>query len=114
MVENTTSHGYTAGEVRKPFTGEPTDTEIDYGAGAATDAQTRRPQCGIDTPSRLDTRQEPGQIRVTLGPDYTLPPGFGQLRHRTQRRQRRVGCLSTHATPDRGQTVNGGGVQCVD
>ena len=79
MVEKElTGRGYTPGQVRNPFTGEPHDTAIDYGPGAATDAQTLANSLRINSSPRLDTTQEPGQIRVILGPDYTLPPGFDQ------------------------------------
>jgi LytR_cpsA_psr family/LytR cell envelope-related transcriptional attenuator len=112
--------GYTPGEVRNPFTGEPRDTEIDYGSGASADAQHLATLLGISVPPRLDNNQEPGHIRVTLGADYRLPPGFGSSDATTSVGETHADSNRTGASsdptpaPDRGQPIDGGGIPCVD
>jgi LCP family protein required for cell wall assembly len=111
------SRGYTAGQVRNPFTGEPTTTGIDYGSGAATDAQNLATLLGIDAPPRLDATQEPGHIRVTFGADYTLPPGFDQSDSSPSTINSLADTTATDTStpaPDRGQPVDGAGIPCVN
>jgi hypothetical protein len=109
--------GYTQGEVRNPFTGEPTDTGIDYGSGAATEAQTLATLLGIGSSPRLDNSQEPGHIRVILGPNHTLPSGLGQsdaTPNANNSPADTTDAASPTPTPDQGQPVDGGGIPCVD
>jgi LCP family protein required for cell wall assembly len=113
-----TKQGYTKGEVRNPLTGEPRETGIDYGSDASTDAQNLATLLGIDTPPRLDSSQEPGHIRVTLGPDYTLPSSFGTSDPTTATATgvsaNSAGSDSTDPTPDQGMPLVGGDVPCVN
>jgi LCP family protein required for cell wall assembly len=108
--------GYTAGQVRNPLSGEPTQTGVDYGSGSATDAQNLATMLGIDTPPRLDATQEPGHIRVILGADYILSPTVNQ----PDSSPTTVGSADTTVadtttpTPDRGQPVEGAGMPCVN
>ena len=112
-----TQHGYAAGQVRNPSTGEPADTAIDYGSSAATDAQQLARLLGINTPPRLDATQEPAHIRVTLGPDYTPPTGLAQSEATADALGARPDggdAATTTPTPDRGQPIAGGDIPCVD
>jgi LCP family protein required for cell wall assembly len=129
VSQELTRQGYTKGEVRNPLTGEPRDTQIDYGSGASTDAQNLATLLGIDVPPRLDSTQEPGHIRVTLGSNYTLPPSFGTSDPTTPAATG-VSANSANSAgsngsggsngsdpstlPDQGQPVVGGDVPCVD
>lgn len=121
-LADTVSHtlsqlGYTQGEVRNPFTGEPRETGIDYGSGAATDAQNLAKLLGIDSSPRLDTSQDPGHIRIVLGPDYNLPPGFGQSDAASSTSNSpadTADAASPDPTPDHGQPIDGQGIPCVD
>ena len=106
--------GYTDGQVRNAFTGEPHDTGIDYGSGAATDAQTLANLVGINSSPRLDATQEPAHIRVILGADYTLPPSFGQSDTAPSAVNAASDASAPTPTPDRGQPLDGGGIPCVD
>jgi LCP family protein required for cell wall assembly len=117
------ARGYTAGQVRNPLTNESTQTGIDYGSGAATDAQTLATMLGIDASPRLDSTQEPGHIRVTLGTDYTLPPGFDKADSATTPSPAdatgTTGTTGTDTssptpTPDQGRPLDGGGIPCVN
>lgn len=111
--------GYTAGQARDPVAGEPTETGIDYGAGAATDAQNLATLLGIDAPPRLDTAQQPGHVRVILGDDYSPPTTLGEQDSSTARSASRLDDMSGDTssptdTPDQGPPVDGGGVPCVN
>ncbi len=122
-----TRQGYTRGEVRNPLTGEPRETGIDYGSDASTDAQNLATLLGIDVPPRLDSSQEPGHIRVTLGSDYALPASFGTS-NPTTASATGVSVNSTNSTgsagsassdgtdptPDEGKPVVGGDLPCVN
>ena len=120
VSEELTRQGYTKGEVRNPLTGEPRETGIDYGSGASTDAQNLATLLGIQVPPRLDSTQEPGHIRVTLGSDYSLPSGFGTSDPTTAAATGMSANSAASdgpdpsATPDQGQPVLGGDVPCVN
>jgi hypothetical protein len=106
--------GYNNGQFRNPFTNEPHDTGIDYGSGAATDAQNLANLLGINSSPRLDATQEPGHIRVVLGADYTLPPSFGQSDTAPTAVNAASDAPAPTPTPDPGHPLNGSGIPCVD
>lgn len=108
--------GYTRGEVRNPLTGEPRETEIDYGSGAATDAQQLATLLGIGTAPKLDSGQEPGHIRVILGPDYAEPSGLGTPDSATAVAATAAGSAASDPTPtpDQGRPVVGSDIPCVN
>jgi hypothetical protein len=108
--------GYTGGEVRNPFTGESRATGISYGPGAADDAQSLATLLGIKASPQLDSSEEPGHIRVTIGPDYSLPSGFGQSDPEPSATAVPANATdtSTDAPPDQGQPLGGGDVPCVN
>jgi LCP family protein required for cell wall assembly len=108
--------GYTGGEVRNPFTGESRATGISYGPGAADDAQSLATLLGIKDSPQLDSSEEPGHIRVTIGPDYSLPSGFGQSAPEPSATAVPANATdtSTDAPPDQGQPLGGGDVPCVN
>jgi LCP family protein required for cell wall assembly len=112
-----TRRGFTAGQTRNPFTDEARDTGIDYGPGAASDAQTLAGLLGIGSAPRLDTHQEPGHIRITLGNNYTPPASFDQP-NGAPNAPIDANAVSASSPPtqppDSGQPVDGGGVPCVD
>ena len=120
ISDELTQRGYTEGEVRNPLTGEPRETGIDYGSGASTDAQNLATLLGIDVSPRLDSSQEPGHIRVTLGSDYSLPPSFGTSDAATATgtvmSANSAGSDSSDptSTPDQGQPVVGNDIPCVN
>jgi LCP family protein required for cell wall assembly len=114
IAKELSRRGYTDGQVRSPFSGEPRDTGIDYGSGAATDAQTLATLVGINSSPRLDATQEPGHIRVILGADYTLPPSFGQSDTARNAVNAASDAPAPTPTPDPGQPLDGGGIPCVD
>ncbi len=113
-------HGYTAGQVRDRTRGEPTDTTVAYGAGAATDAHTVAELLGIDAPDHPDTTLGPNRIRIVLGDDYVLPSS--SLSDETTTSSTVSGSYykshttttSTEPIPDRGAPIDGGGVPCVN
>ncbi|MCW2652337.1 MAG: hypothetical protein JWR32_3313 [Mycobacterium sp.] len=129
-LANTVSHGltqrgYTKGEVRNPLTGEPRQTAIGYGSGAATDAQNLAALLGIDVPPRLDSTQEPGHIRVVLGNDYTLPSSLGTSDSTTDSATDSATAVSANSAgsdgssdptppPDQGRPVVGTDIPCVN
>jgi LCP family protein required for cell wall assembly len=114
VAQELSGRGYTPVQVRNPFTGEPHDTGIDYGSGAATDAQTLAHSLGINSSPRLDTTQEPGHIRVILGADYTLPPSFDQSDTAPSAVNAASDASAPTPTPDPGQALGGAGIPCVD
>jgi LCP family protein required for cell wall assembly len=114
IAKELSRRGYTDGQVRSPFSGEPHNTGIDYGSGAATDAQTLANLVGINSSPRLDATQEPGHIRVILGADYTLPPSFGQSDTAPSAVNAASDASGPTPTPDPGQPLDGGGIPCVD
>jgi LCP family protein required for cell wall assembly len=92
---------------------QPSETAVTYGSGAADDAQSVAALVGILDNPRPDSTLEPGQIRLTLGADYALPPDLNP------RPAAPVGTEmgeSAPATPlpDSGATLNGGDIPCVD
>ncbi|ORB17849.1 LCP family protein [Mycobacterium noviomagense] len=112
-------HGYTAGQVRDRARGEPTDTTLTYGAGAATDAHTVAELLGIDAPDHADKTLSPNRIRVILGDDYTLPSSSPSDETTTSSTlsgsyYKSHAATSTEPTPDRGAPIDGGGVPCVN
>jgi LCP family protein required for cell wall assembly len=66
-------HGYTAGQVRDRESGEPNASKIDYGVGADADAHNVADLLGLDAPKGPDPYLPPGQIRVYVDTNYTLP-----------------------------------------
>jgi LCP family protein required for cell wall assembly len=115
IAKELSRRGYTEGQVRNPFTGEPHETGIDYGSGAATDAQTLATALGINTSPRLDATQEPGHIRVILGADYNLPPSLGQSDTAPHTSTAPAYDASAPTpTPDQGHPLDGSDIPCVD
>jgi LCP family protein required for cell wall assembly len=133
IAQQLKSRGYTEGEVRNPFTGEPTETGIDYGPGSATDAQNLATLLGIDSSPRLDSTLEPDHIRVVIGRDYNPPAnlnsgnassdsmsastgssGSSSSSGRSVPSRADVDTTTSSETPDQGQPIDGGGVPCVN
>lgn len=108
-----TGKGYTVEQTRDREDVEPTETVVEYGAGADQTAQEVTELLGISA-SPVESSVPAGQIRVILGPDFTLssvaetdtPATEGANQGETQ----------TTATPepDAGPPIDGDGIVCVD
>lgn len=116
-------HGYTAGQVRDRESGEPKTTKMDYGVGAETDARTVAGLLGLDAPKQPDPYLEPGQIRVYVDTNYSLPApdetttdesSTTTTTSKTSTYPSYGYGTSTYPTPDRGKPIDGGGVPCVN
>lgn len=108
-----TQHGYVRGEIRNTNAGEPHDTEIDYGTGAAADAQTLAGLVGIQSPPRPDSTEDPGHIRVVLGQDFNAEDTVGGP-NRSPGGQDSAGIDTPASTPTHSQALSGGAIPCVD
>jgi LCP family protein required for cell wall assembly len=111
--------GYTQGDVRNPFTGEPTETGVQYGPGSATDAQNLATLLGIASSPRLDNTLEPGHIRVVIGRDYNPPTTLysadtSSTSTSASPSTGSEGTTTPTETPDQGRPVDGGGIPCVN
>ena len=83
-------------EIRDRYDGEPADTGVGYGPGAAADAESLATSLGIDA-ARSPTTPWPGHIRVVLGevpnpgatgtPPFRRSPGTAGMRPRRRRSQ---------------------------
>jgi LCP family protein required for cell wall assembly len=105
-------HGFTAGQIHNATGAESTVTAVEYGAGAATDAQNVAALLGINPPDTASSQVAPGHVRITLGRDYELPDTLwpGDAPSTT---------TSPHtspptSTPDAGRPIDGGGIPCVN
>jgi LCP family protein required for cell wall assembly len=124
VSQQLSQRGYTAGEVRNPTAGEPTNTEIAYGAGAEGDAHNLGTLLGMTAHS--DNSIAPGHIRVTLGADFNPPAALGQGTASTTTRSPAVAMGNSGANsggdagdpstapPDAGQPISGSAIPCVD
>jgi LCP family protein required for cell wall assembly len=106
--------GFTTADVRNRAEDEPADTQVDYGPGAAGDAQRIADLLRTGPPPQLDNSEPTGRIRVILGPQYDPPavvtdPGAG-----TAHGDRQAAAVSDAATPSQGKPVSGATVPCVD
>lgn len=123
--------GYTAGQVRDRESGEPKTTKMDYGVGAESDARNVANLLGLDAPKQPDPYLQPGQIRVYVDTNYSLPAadetttdesttGSSQTTTTTTTSKTSssgsygYGTTSTYPTPDQGKPIGGGGVPCVN
>lgn len=109
MSQQLTRRGYAAGQIRNAAAGDPTATAIDYGGGAAADAQNLTTILGIGTGPQQDATEGAHHIRVTLGADYTPPPSLGEAPPAAD-----AADSTTTATPDPGEPLGGNGIPCVD
>lgn len=112
LANTLNERGYAVGDVRDPLPADPTTTTIDYGPGAAADAQDLAQLLGIDTAVR-NSSLAAGNVRITLGGDYYLP----QLAEETTPTSTATGygrSSSADPTPDAGKPIESGGVPCVD
>jgi LCP family protein required for cell wall assembly len=108
-----TPRGFTQGDVRNSLSWEPKETGIDYGAGAAGDAQNLAGILGITASPHPSNAEKPGHIRVVLGAEYDMPAGFSELGAKPTTAQS-TSTDSEVVGPDSGKPVDGGGVPCVD
>ena len=108
-----TRQGYTVDEIRDPLDGEPTDTAIGYGPGAAADAESLAASLGIDTLPQPDDTVAAGHIRVVLGDGFQIltaadtsepPTDAGETGPET----------AALPIPDAGGPVASGGIPCVN
>jgi len=112
-------HGFTTDEIRDRESGEPAGTVIDYGPGAATDAESVATLLGIDSTPQADDELATNHIRVVLGEDYDLPPtelysdALGDTTTSQGTSQSWYG-VTTTPTPDQGAPIDGGGIPCVN
>jgi LCP family protein required for cell wall assembly len=111
--------GFTMGQVRDRNSGEPSETTIQYGSGAETDATSVATLLGIDAPAQPDSSLEPGHIRVTVDTNYSLsaPEDSTPTTSTTSTKQNTYYngyTTTTYPTPDRGKPIDGGGVPCVN
>lgn len=116
-ASNALSHkGYREGEIRSPQPGESWATEIDYGIGAGTAAESIGAALDVGAPPQPHPGVAPGHVRVVLGEGYALPadlstpavaPGGGESLSLD------VGTSDLPA-PDQGAPITGTGVPCVN
>ncbi|MBO0881114.1 MAG: LCP family protein, partial [Mycobacterium sp.] len=64
--------GYTAGAVRDRFSGEPSTTTVEYGAGAESDARTVATLLGIDAPDRPNSKLKARHVEVIVDSYYSM------------------------------------------
>jgi LCP family protein required for cell wall assembly len=105
-------HGFDGVDARDPTADESHRTAVSYGPGADADAQSAAALAGILDDPQPDSSIEPGHIRVTLGPTYTVPP---DLAPQPASPDADTGA-SPPATPlpDPGKPLSGDDVPCVD
>ena len=126
-------HGYTAGQVRDRYPGEPTTTTIDFGAGAQTDANSVAALLGLAAPKHANAGLLPGHIRVTVATNISVPTAEDATTTETATTTATTtttsgtsptsseprtfwdeGTLKTYPIPHEGQPIGGGGVPCVN
>ncbi|MDH6243331.1 LCP family protein [Mycobacterium sp. OTB74] len=110
-----TSHGFTAGDVRNSQPGEPTDTQIDYGPGSASDARQVADQLAITATPTPSDKEQPGHIRIILGNSYDPPAAIADAQSSGATP---VGAPSSgnqdSDAPDQGKPMSGNGIPCVN
>lgn len=121
-------HGYARGEVRDPSADDPTTTSVSYGQGADADAEDISSLLG-DIPFNPNTSLPPGQVRVVLGSDFTLPSTLESASAGSSTTTTTTtassptgtvtgnwlsGATTASPTPDHGKPVDGGGIPCVN
>jgi hypothetical protein len=117
--------GYTAGQVRDRNSGDPTNSEIRYGAGADTDARNLASLLGMQAPSQPDPDVKAGHIQLTVDTNFSMPPppdetsddSSSTTTTTTSKSSSHSGygySTSTYPTPDQGKPIDGGGVPCVN
>ncbi|PRI14806.1 LCP family protein [Mycobacterium shigaense] len=116
--------GYTAGQVRDRDSGEPTNSEIRYGAGAGADARNLATLLGMQAPSQPDPDIKPGHIQLTVDTNFTMPPqdetadDSSSTTTTTSTKSNSKWAdgygTPTYPTPDQGKPIDGGGVPCVN
>ena len=127
-------HGYTAGQVRDRYSGEPTTTTIEYGAGAQTDANNVAALLGLAAPKHANAGLLPGHIRVTVATNISVPTAADDATTTTETTTSTTsatssgtsptsseprmfwdeGTLKTYPVPHVGTPIGGGGVPCVN
>jgi len=113
-------HGFTAGQIRQPWAGEPTETMVDYGPGAGPDARNVARLLGIDVADSADDTLTDNHIRVMLGEEFSLPGSTTAAASATtdtgsESVQGWLATTTATPTPDSGRPVEGGdGVPCVN
>lgn len=105
-----TREGFTVEEIRDRQDGEPADTGIGYGPGAAADAESLASTLGIDAVPRPDPALAAGHIRVVLGERYQVP-GLTETSEVAEVTEVQTSALPI---PDAGGPVSSGGVPCVN
>ncbi|CQD04284.1 cell envelope-related function transcriptional attenuator [Mycobacterium europaeum] len=115
------NHGYTTGQTRDRSSGEPTESTVAYGAGAATDAANVAKLLGLDAPSHPDPTVQPGHIRVTVDTNFTVSmvdDSTDDTASTTTSTKAKTyyynGTTTTYPTPDQGKPIDGDGVPCVN
>lgn len=108
-----TRQGYRVEETRDRNDGETPDTSIDYGAGAADDAESLASMLGIDAMPRPDPTVSAGHVRVILGPGYQIPSVADDSTAPTPTEDPAV-ATSELPIPDAGAPVSSGGIPCVN
>jgi LCP family protein required for cell wall assembly len=110
-------HDFTTDDIRDRVAGEPLDTVVSYGPGAATDAQSVATLLGIDNAPQSNRALAANHIRVVLGDSY-LPPAedAGTEATESSSATQDDADTTTTPTPDRGAPVEGGGdgIPCVN
>ncbi|MBV9352281.1 MAG: LCP family protein [Mycobacterium sp.] len=108
-------HGYTIGEVRDRAGGDPASTAIDYGPGAATDAQNLAALLGIDAPHRQNSAVKAGHVKVVVDDNYSVPSEAETTPiTTTSNSYGSHAATSTEPTPDQGKPIDSGGLPCVN
>ena len=108
-----TRDGYTVEEIRDRQDGEPAETGIWYGTGAAADAEALASSLGIDAVPQADSSVPSGHIRVILGDGFQIPglTGTSEVPTATEATEEQTSALPI---PDAGGPVSSGGVPCVN
>ena len=109
-----TRRAYPAGQIRNAAPGEPTASVIDYGTGAATDAQNLAALLAITASSRPDSTIAAGHVRVTLGADYAMPATLESDSPATTADGTSAMTSPPTDTPDQGRPIGGSAVPCVN
>jgi hypothetical protein len=108
-----TRQGYTVEEIRDRNDGEPADTGVGYGPGAAADAEALASSLGIDVAPQSDPTLAAGHIRVMLGQDYQILSATGTPEAPSVSEDPGTE-TSALPIPDAGGPVSSGGIPCVN
>ncbi len=108
-----TRQGYTVEEIRDRYDGEPADTGVGYGPGAAADAESLATSLGIDAAPQPDDSLAPGHIRVVLGEGFQILGATGTPDVPTVPGDPGAEASAT-PIPDAGGPVSSGGIPCVN